>query len=123
MTEYHIRRKDVTQLESWWEPLEASWECENHFTALPLAESAARTLALRSDGDAAFQVVDTTGLVMLTAVVEKRLRIARRSASLEGVSERIPPGFLVPLLHQVMTDAAVRAGVFFRTRRRDERAP
>lgn len=109
---YVIERKNLDQAGAAWEPIEDSWETQNHFDLEEMGDAAARALALRFDGDVAFRVVDHAGGVHLVVQVTKYLRVYKPRSSVPSVPEAIPPGFEVPMLSEVLEDSEARMAVY-----------
>ncbi len=111
-THYTIEGRDLTRQQTVWERVEASWECPTHFPNSQKAEDAARTLALRSEGDRVYRVVNPIGSVQHTFHVKKYLSITHQDERAWEL-EAIPIGFCVPLLSEVLTNPEARAKILF----------
>lgn len=101
---YTVECRSMVKPGGTWEPIERSWECQNPFERLDIAERVAETLALRSDGERAYRVVDRDQQLQVTFWVTKQLTCARPGGS-EAHAERrrIPPGMVIPMVSEVLS--------------------
>ena len=83
-----------------WEQVERGWELPVPFTDRWQAEATARALALRSDGDQVYRVVDPKGKVVQVFFVKKYLFMLEEGQDAEQLEE-IPAGFDPPMVSQV----------------------
>lgn len=103
---FTVERRDLVVVGRAWEPIECSWECQNPLASLPDAESVARVLALRADGDEEYRVVDAEGAVLASFRLTKRLEVRRPGGVLARFAVR--PGLEIPLLSDVLKRSSRR---------------
>jgi hypothetical protein len=103
---YTVEVRDLVVVGSAWEPIESSWECQNPLAVLADAETAARVLALRADGDQEYRVVDGESAVLASFRVTKRLEVRRPGGVL--TRHTLPPRLETPLLSEALQRSSRR---------------
>lgn len=107
---FTVQRRDLVVVGRGWEPIERSWECQSPLDSLGVAQTVARTLALRADGEEEYRVVDADRTVLAAFRVVKRLEV--RSPN-PGASDRVEqedllPGMEIPLLSDALEQSSHR---------------
>jgi len=109
---FTVEGKTLSRTATLWECIERSWELPEPLTMHWEAETVARALALRADGELAYRVVDPSGKVLQVFVVKKYLFGLEAGLATERLEE-VPPGYDVPMVSEVLSDRQQRARVFF----------
>jgi len=101
---YTVERRNLVIVGSDPEPIESSWECQSPLGNLGDAETVARTLALRADGDEEFRVLDANRSVLSTWRVTRRLEVLRPVVGAPDCveQEELQAGLVIPLLSEAL---------------------
>lgn len=103
-----VERKSLAPEEAAWERIESSWECPAQFTSADAATQAARTLALRHDGDVAFRVVSVAGDPLVSFEVVKYLHVLEAGRPPRRRRVRLTAGYTIPILAKLRSRAQER---------------
>jgi len=107
---FTVERRDLVVVGRDWEPIESSWECRNPFGNQDDAQTVARTLALRADGDEEYRAVSADRTVLAIFRVTKRLEVRRPGAGAPDRVEQmdLPPGMEIPMISDVLERSSHR---------------